>query len=403
MEGRYNLILMAFVLLNLLVVVFVVGLVFHRLRVRRRNLERLAGGGLHLEPREPQRVSLDVGEYFRLFFPQAGKVPPALVLYVPVAAAMRLAIKREGVLERFFKRIGVSVEPQVGEQRFDADYYIISDHAREAQEGLFDSRAREAVAALFGLGFTALILDRGHLQAVVVPLTPGKEGLSAEVLDQAGAHLLTLACRLSGRSTVAAVSTVAVPPPYPSSLFIGRAGWTVRRVSAYVTASAAVVVGFSMALTGHLLYRPLDGVSLFVHALWIGALLWLVYLLLLARWISGRPDSHYDFMINGAVGMVGLPLLCAGGLLVGNGLLDSSAATPHTAQVIGKRSWHDKNGEHYEMRLASWRPGVREEELSIGGGLFHRLIPGEDRVTVITRQGHFGYEWVVTIEAPGAR
>jgi hypothetical protein len=74
-------------------------------------------------------------------------------------------------------------------------------------------------------------------------------------------------------------------------------------------------------------------------------------------------------------------------VLGGNGLLDRSAPVEHPTSLVAK-GWMGRRVE-----VKSWRPGETTVSLAVGRARYAKLTPGMP-VTVVSRAGAFGWEWV---------
>lgn len=130
-------------------------------------------------------------DYHHLYYRAANKRPPAFRLFLPVQTDLAFLIRREGAVERFFKRIGINRETQVGDRAFDHRYYIVTDQEEETRRLLFDAKARRAVDRLFELGFTTLGVGEGRIEGIIQPYA-AKAPLSRATLEAAVEVLVAL-------------------------------------------------------------------------------------------------------------------------------------------------------------------------------------------------------------------
>jgi hypothetical protein len=85
-----------------------------------------------------------------------------------------------------------------------------------------------------------------------------------------------------------------------------------------------------------------------------------------------------------------LPLIAI--LLFLNGRLDSSPRRVVRATVIGKTAPIGTREAQYGIRVTSWRPGRRSEDLNVGSRVFARAVLGKG-VTVELHKGFLGLPW----------
>ena len=79
-----------------------------------------------------------------------------------------------------------------------------------------------------------------------------------------------------------------------------------------------------------------------------------------------------------------------------NGALDNGHPAVHQVMVIKKYYTKDKNNFSYYAVVQSWRERS-EEKLKISRRFYDYLHPGSSRITVTTKPGKFGFEWIVEL------
>jgi hypothetical protein len=95
-----------------------------------------------------------------------------------------------------------------------------------------------------------------------------------------------------------------------------------------------------------------------------------------------------------------LVLLVFGVVLVLNGALDSSPATPVSATVLGKTVVHGKGGvPQYDLRVSPLQSGESSHHVSVTEAVFQRVVVGQ-AITVEVHGGFAGFPWYEPI-SPG--
>ncbi|GAB6044088.1 hypothetical protein [Endothiovibrio diazotrophicus] len=308
-------------------------------------------------------------------FPGGRNMPPSLTVALPVGSVRSLALRRERAFDRFFKAIGLAVEPQSGDPAFDRAVYLAFDDRPFARRWLADARVREAIRGLFAAGFTHLECDGEALRAVWRPFKAW-EAVGAETVHGAVERLVSLAESLEREGPA------RVAPDSP---------WAGRLVAFGIAVGAVVAGTVSLVITA-VRYVPLDWFDLWFTAL-AGALpLTLLFLLLCVPLLRGRANSHVEWSVAAGIALAGLPLAAVGGLGLLNGVMDEAQPRRVAVPLIHKHSVSGK-GTSYYLTVASWR-GDGEEELKVGGRLYGQLEPGRDRVRLLHHPGRFGLAWV---------
>ena len=81
-----------------------------------------------------------------------------------------------------------------------------------------------------------------------------------------------------------------------------------------------------------------------------------------------------------------------------NGWLDKSVPTVHVAGVANKYTTSSRNGKNYYLVVESWRERKHNESLNVSSGDYALAKPGKSKMRVVTKPGHFGYEWIMSTE-----
>lgn len=84
-----------------------------------------------------------------------------------------------------------------------------------------------------------------------------------------------------------------------------------------------------------------------------------------------------------------------------NGELDISKAAVHEMSIVGKSEIrHMARGSRtiFIIQTESWRDGKGHEVFEINEDEYQKVVPHQDRLLVITKPGHFNFEWIVKRE-----
>ncbi len=91
------------------------------------------------------------------------------------------------------------------------------------------------------------------------------------------------------------------------------------------------------------------------------------------------------------------PIFAIGVITTANCLLDSASPVRRNAVIVDKRESHStrkgRRRDYYYLYVQSWRPDLNQISVRVGSLDFDRLREG-DRVTVRTRPGFLGLEWL---------
>lgn len=290
------------------------------------------------------------------------------MLATPSALGGTFGVVREGSADRHFKRVGLTSEVQIGDAEFDREFYLSG--SRECLESLFgEAQARDAVRALFRLGFDSVGLRGGKLSALMLDCPPLLH------LDTLRAALEQLAAL---RTTPGAQAAAMKEDPAPRTTQILYGSLTL------------LIFGYFLFLAAEMMIQPLaDGLAALFEDAWPGALAAYIALAALAVFLlRGRPLAHYELFAILLMALPGLGLGGWGGALLANQFLDESAPRERFTQV--ERSQRTNRSKwSFAVALAPW--GASGRSVYIGSNLNGH--PGQ-RWIVRTRSGRFGYEWV---------
>jgi hypothetical protein len=280
----------------------------------------------------------------------------------------------ENRTDRLGKWLGINREFHSGDAEFDAAVYIetgISDRALSAI--LAADNLRTAVMLILRSGADKLELDANGLRLSL-------SGKALQLLDEARAaeyaDALCLARRHLPRYAVGNL------PPARKSPGL-----------ALVLASALMfVVGFFGLVLTIDLWGPLDGMPYAVGCL--GGWAVLPFCVPLgARRMRGYPDSFRNLIILTCLLFFALPLLGIDVVIASNGILDRSPSAYHPTRVLRKDTYRRKFHTTYFLEVSSWRPGRAAVLLKVAPG-FYEAHPRGSQVTVTTRNGYWGWEWL---------
>ena len=319
-------------------------------------------------------------QYYFYHFPGSKNSPSYFEVGTDCPSSGEFEISKEGRGDRFFKDVGVSSEIQTGDPEFDREFYIDSERPDFAS-GVFSlPKKRDAVQAIFDLGFNSVQLEDQSLCARWSPFTP-KEDMDSSFITAVVPLLTTIAKDLP-----------VIPQPLSRDEI---SGWKTKKVAAFASPFVLLGSGIAFMVMGLRWYPPLDEGTIFLDSLKFSLPLLAFFLWLAARVLRGRASSHKDLISIFLISLFAFPLVGFGSELFLNGWLDSGTPAAHTVRVSERYTTHSKNSTNYHMALDSWRRPGETEHLDITRGLYERIIPGQTLMMIVTKPGRFGFEWVV--------
>jgi hypothetical protein len=113
--------------------------------------------------------------------------------------------------------------------------------------------------------------------------------------------------------------------------------------------------------------------------------------------LRGRSSSHRELITVFLISLIAFPLAGFGYSGFLNGALDDTPPVIHQVPVINKYYSRSKNNYSYYAIVESWRETENTEKLSISKSFYNFLQPGSSMITITTKSGKFGFEWIVNI------
>jgi hypothetical protein len=324
----------------------------------------------------------DQGRSFRVRLCYASRNSPGSIrlgLAVDHGCGFRALRRRR--LARF---LGAGLRTSDG--AFDALCRVTTDDEEEAAACLARAEVRAALTILFESGCSRVEARNGELSAEWKPFN---------VLDRS--PVATLRRGMGDLSGLAAALPRSWPlgPDTRARRFLTQRRFETLAVAAWVVLGAAIL-GLALLDTGRF---PLDPWPLFRRSLRI-SLPALVLAGLAAHLALGRRTWYADAALRLAPLVLALPVLGWFGAVQANVRFDSSPAVPHATVAVGRYRVTGKHTRHHVV-VQSWRAGHGLEDLEVPRSLYDSLKHRGWPITVTTRQGALGSEWVTAVEASG--
>lgn len=316
--------------------------------------------------------------------PAAQNKNPSFQITLPCSHTGRFTLRRETGFDRLGKRLGLASEVSTYDENFDQRTYVSTPHPAFTGQLLSRSTVRNSIRKLLERGFTAIRLSKSGLSAVWMPYRPKDRAVTDEELPELAAELHEL---LKAAERV---------PPGEEDLSRQRS-WQRKLTGLYVFASLATLIGIAGLIAGLTAFTPLDPGRIFLQSLrWtVPAMLlfcWLAYILL-----RGNSDAHGHMLGLIFLSLSAFLMLGFGGTTFLNGYLDRSEAVPHSTRVVHKYYTKSKNNYTYHLELSSWRRDRETENQTVSRSFYEKMVPNESRLTVISRAGRFGFEWIESL------
>jgi hypothetical protein len=309
------------------------------------------------------------------------KAPPYFSIMIPCTSSGAFTITAETKFDRFFKKLGVCVEIDTHDPGFDDAFYISTNTIPFTCIFLEKSVNRRSIQALFDLGFNHLKYD-GQALTITWRNFPRRTQMEMATMEKAVAQLAE-----QGRS-LAKITTFETPEP---------STWKLKRLFAFAFPILLAVTGIAamiIALSG---YKPMDKGKLLVDSLKFSLPLLVLFTWFSIRLLKGRSSSHRELIAVFFIALFAFPLAGFGYSGFLNGVLDDSSPAVHQVLVLNKYYKRSKNKYSYYAVVNSWRKQESEEKLRISKSFYNYLQPGSSTITITTKPGKFGFEWIVEL------
>jgi len=325
------------------------------------------------------------GRSFTAKYTPSSKNSPAMVrITAPVDEAARLnvfgegrgyvdtrpylVLRRETGTDRFGKRHELNREIVVGDAAFDSAVYLETDSSEtNVKRTLADKRLREAVCDLLDTGARRVVLGPKGLyteRAIRSGQAPG-DGIDRDM---------------------ALLAECAAALPFFKAGSADKPRWLFESML-IIFAIVAVITLIVLSVPA-----PLDVNAKFV-GFGGGLALWTLVMVGAIKLLRGRSDSLGRI---GALLITTLIILPWGSYEVlcwANKTFDTSPGVSHATKVVRTWTSNSKSNTYYHVDVAPWRPEAQIVTLNVSAAFAQQARPGRG-ITVTTRAGRLGWEWV---------
>ena len=332
--------------------------------------------------------TLELGAVVRLH-PPSRNTPYVLEVAIPAQGEARggpaILLRREGLLDRIGKRLGLNREVQIGDALFDRAVYIESDAPDGVVRWLLDHPGRRgAVLAILAAGFSELRVHEDGSLLSALRSRPGPAHLQADTIRTVARSLALLAPAIPASEAPGA----GEGPP-------GRA--RANAVALAILGGLVLILGApGLMIVLRDAYPPVTG-DLYEVALPVAGGLYLAAVIVLGLVVRGHSDSLRVFLLLAGVLLFLLPCYTVSAFVGINGALDGATPARHPSRILERSVTHGKNPTCH-LRFAGLRRGEEAVEVKLPVARCDAFAQG-DAITVSTGAGALGWEWIERVEA----
>lgn len=318
-------------------------------------------------------------EYSYVHFQGGHNAPPYFKVSVECPSTGDFKITRETGFDRFFKRLGICVELETNDREFDDAFFITTNTEGFTREYFRKSDKRRLVTEVFAKGFNEVMHDG---KKIVATWKSFPRGMTMEIKTV--------------EEIAAALGLMAddIPNIYEQES-AENIGWKQRRFFAFAVPIFLLVAGIAGLIIGLTIFSPLDEGKVILDSLKYSIPLLILFLWFSVQLLRGRSSSHRELMGVFALSLFGFIIAGMGAEMTLNGWLDKSKSVVHEVKVMDKYSTRSKNSRSYHVVLESWRKGRYSEKLTVRRSFYDNLDPGQSTMSITTKAGKFGFEWLV--------
>jgi len=301
--------------------------------------------------------------------------PSRLSVAVDLASAVPFRISRAGLGTQLCVALGLGRTVPTGDLVLDQTHVVACDAADWAAQVFGDAEAGAAVREILQSGFTELRADGSRLVAVWSGVRMTAD-VDASVVSATVKRLARL------RAAV-----VAVPAPLDAPAPERR-----RRILALVP-TIVFTIGCVLVVWATS-FTLLDRRAVFMDSLRL-SLPWLALFLVAGTQVFRlSTTSPGELAAIVLFSLIGFPLTGYATELALNCALDAAPPVEHRAVVLERQVSQSRRSASYWAVVPSWRGG-REEYIPVSVVQYARLVPKRSELSVVTRPGRLGFEWIV--------
>jgi hypothetical protein len=385
MTIKYILVSIIIVGVTLLSFLFIMAFTRGRKKSRPQKAKETPPDQLELVPGGTSgQASYDGLTYGYEHFQGTSKAAPYFKITIPCTASGGFTIKRETWFERFFKKLGVCVEIDTHDPAFDDTFYISTETIPFTRRFLEKPENRRAVREVFDMGFNHLERNGMYLTLTWHNFTR-REQMEVRIMERAVAQLVDPVSHLEK------IPYVTEP---------ASAAREFKRWLAFALPTILLVTGLAAGVIGMLRYPPLDEGNVFLSSLLVSVPLFILFTWFSFHLLKGRSSSHRELIGVFFFSLFVFPLAGNCFNTFFNGALDLSPPEAHRVAVLQKKTVRSDGENSYYAVVRSWREDTAEptEKLEVSRRLYQSLEPGSSFMTITTKPGAFGFEWIVRME-----
>jgi hypothetical protein len=304
---------------------------------------------------------------------------------------LNLVLKKETILDRLFKMLGISKEYQTGSAEFDHRVYIVSCSEAVCKGVLANSKIRASIQKLIELESMSsvrirkIVVNNGVVSASFWSFQhPNIKVLAKRI----GNHLVVINNELEDLE----LSKFDMEDPYFYRYIIFTSFISSSFIYAIIMALPITIVNFPWVIDSNELM--LDALKLTIIPLSTLAVISL-------KLFRNTPYMHLALLKLAIIGVLGAWGVFSVEMHQLNIKGDDKKYHTYISTVIDKSiSSSNKGPTYYYIQVESWQKGMEGSKISVSERLYDSVWAGMD-VSIIQGDGHLGYPWIKSIKSLG--
>ena len=313
------------------------------------------------------------------YIPGSKNRSPELKISIKGDFGSSLVIRYETWFDKFFKRIGLNVEPQIVDREANDKLYFECDDQDFVNRLFLNPDTKSEVFNLLR-EYTRVVITPKQCLLSKYP-APKPEFITKEGLLNTAQHLVALAAHVPKQGDI------------KNEAYVFKiAQWILGGIGSIVLLTGIVLAlwagGAYVIVDTGLLWQWLTG---YIILIGLGGCIAAFFI------IKGFATSARVFIIFSICFIIGVTLCARFGSAYYNASGDESPLEVFDQTVSHKYTTHGKNTTYYHMSVLPWREGRGNMAFSVDFNSYQTIQPGITKCRIQTKAGRLGYEWIVLV------
>jgi hypothetical protein len=288
--------------------------------------------------------------------------------------------RTETSMDGLLKDVGLNKEIQLNDPEFDRMVYIECEDKEFIARFLGSDEAKAHLRRILSIVTTFQI--KGNQCVLVKDQYDGAAGASMEEIRTAAKSMIALVEKIPSWVNASEVATPLTGQLTRRLLFLSGVAVT------------TLVCGLGSVLFATSFFQPLLVGAMVRGSLFISAPLIIIFLWFVFVRVRNSSVASRLLWVAGLFGSVGIVLVCWGGMMTFNAILDTSDKVAHEVRVVSKFVNIKKVSDSHYVVVPAWFENGTMYALERSHSEYERLMPGA-KCVITTRSGFLKYEWIV--------